>query len=146
MTTHASERSAGRGRRSRLAASAGVAASTLALTLPLGIPTIGRAHAPGRRGAVPKRLMVHAHTFREHGHVAQALLADLTVFLTGIRLAVRPLSLVSAVRPHERLAPTASARGPPGATDARSRGRGYGSIVAISAPHSGLRRKEPTVW
>src|SRR2546423_2750674 len=118
MRDHMSECSDGRGRGTRLVPSAAVAVSTFALALPLTLPAIARAHTSGRLGAGPHPIALHAAKFSSHGHqVSRSYPADLTACSTSTEFSVQPLSAVSTIRPHERLTPTASARGPPEAAE-----------------------------
>src|SRR5579884_1729801 len=115
MRDRASEPSAGgRGRWTWLAAPAGVAASTFALALPLALPTLARAHTSGRHHAASHGIALHAAKLSAHEHdILHFYPADLAAPATSVEFSVRPLEAVPAIHPRDRLAGTASARGPP---------------------------------
>jgi hypothetical protein len=108
------ERSASQERGTRVMASAAIAASTFVLALPMVLPAIARARASVRRGTASYWIAPHGAAFSSHKHhIAPSYPADLTVLAAGRELSSNPLRAISAVQPHERLAPATSARGPP---------------------------------
>ncbi len=97
-----------------MAAPAAVAASTFAMALPVALPTVARAHTSGRGGAACHRIALDAAGVNSHAHHNfPCYTADLTACAISIEFTANALSVASAIRPRERLTPTALARGPP---------------------------------
>jgi hypothetical protein len=114
MRDHVSKPRDGR-RKSSLAAPATVAASTLALALPVALPANARTQVSAGRGGKSQRVALPAATVSSHGHpMSLPHPADLIAFPARTDFRAVPVSTGSVVYPHERLTPTVSARGPPG--------------------------------
>jgi hypothetical protein len=96
-----------------MAASAKVAVSTVVLAMPFALPTLAAAHGSATRGVSAHGTAAHARAFNDHAQTPHFDQGDLTVFTALAEPSVERLIVGSVAHAHERLTPTASARGPP---------------------------------
>jgi hypothetical protein len=114
MRVRLSNLSCDRGRRRRLLVPATVTASTLALAMPLALPTLALARSSVRPRVAIHRIVLHAAKVTWHGHgTFRSSPADLTALAQLSGSSARTLTAVSVSHRYERARPSASARGPP---------------------------------